>query len=48
MKDLKTGAGTYVRLDQYKELNSGYTIVFGSSAVVFKVSTDEGQSTVSF
>lgn len=48
MKDLNTGPGTYVRLDQKTELKSGYTIIFGSSVIVFKVSNDEAESTVSF
>jgi len=35
MNDLKTGPGTYVRLDNYMEIKSGYTVVFGTSAIVF-------------
>ncbi len=48
MRDLKTGAGTYVRLDNFIEIKSGHTVVFGSSAIVFKISDDDKHSTVSF
>lgn len=46
MTDLKTGAGVYARLDRYIELKSGYTVVFGSSAAMFKL--DSENETVSF
>ena len=48
MKDLKTGPGIFIRLDGFFELKSGYTVVFGSSAITFKISDDDMPSTVSF